>query len=53
MLDFFTRDRPDQAVFVDLLVAPARTTDGVLKLDADPLVDADLLFYDPHGVGWW
>ena len=54
VVDFITRDRPDEAVCVDLLLELARTPDGILKLDGQraELFDGlrgDHLFHDPRG----
>ncbi len=54
VVDFITRDRPDEAVCVDLLLELARTPAGILKLDGqraelfEGLRD-DHLFHDPRG----
>ncbi|MER5263005.1 TIR domain-containing protein [Actinosynnema sp. NPDC002837] len=54
VVDFVTRDRPDEAVCVDLLLELARTPDGVLKLDGQRAelfegLRGDHLFHDPRG----
>ncbi|GAB3009416.1 hypothetical protein GCM10027184_79310 [Saccharothrix stipae] len=54
VVDFITRDRPDEAVCVDLLLELARTPDGILKLDGQRTdlfegLRADHLFHDPRG----
>lgn len=54
VLDFVTRDRPDEAVCVDLLLELARTADGILKLDGHRAelfegLRGDHLFHDPRG----
>jgi hypothetical protein len=54
VLDFVTRDRPDEAVCVDLLLELARTPDGILRLDGQRAelfegLRGDHLFHDPRG----
>ncbi|MEU4442976.1 TIR domain-containing protein [Actinosynnema sp. NPDC050801] len=54
VVDFVTRDRPDEAVCVDLLLELARTPDGILKLDGQRAelfegLRGDHLFHDPRG----
>ncbi|MEU4767098.1 TIR domain-containing protein [Actinosynnema sp. NPDC023794] len=54
VLDFVTRDRPDEAVCVDLLLELARTPDGILRLDGQRTelfegLRGDHLFHDPRG----
>jgi hypothetical protein len=52
--DFITRDRPDEAVCVDLLLDLARAEDGIVKLTGQRAelftgLRGDHLFHDPRG----
>ncbi|WP_051772912.1 TIR domain-containing protein [Saccharothrix sp. NRRL B-16314] len=54
VVDFITRDRPDEAVCVDLLLDLARAEDGIVKLDGQRAdlfrgLRGDHLFHDPRG----
>jgi hypothetical protein len=54
VVDFITRDRPDEAVCVDLLLELARASDGIVKLDGQPAelfegLGGAHLFHDPRG----